>query len=70
MLTSLFDGNAHDMGTHDGRIDTEVAQVTHGKPSELVSMKINRGVLQISNKLSREVIYTVKNSGRNHVRIG
>ena len=50
-------------------LDTEVAQVTHGKPSELVSMKINRGVLQISNKLSREVIYTVKNSGRKEKKV-
>ncbi len=50
-------------------LDTEVAQVTHGKPSELVSMKINRGVLQISNKLSREVVYTVKNSGRKEKKV-
>lgn len=50
-------------------LDTEVAQVTNGKPSELVSMKIVRGVLQISNKLSREVVYTVKNSGRKEKKV-
>ena len=50
-------------------LDTEVAQVTNGKPSELVSMKIVRGVLQISNKLAREVVYTVKNSGRKEKKV-
>ncbi|MBA4019087.1 MAG: hypothetical protein C0483_18115 [Pirellula sp.] len=50
-------------------LDTEVAQVTHGKPSELVSMKVQRGVLQISNKQSREHIYTIKNSGRKEKRV-
>lgn len=50
-------------------LDTEVAQVTHGKPSELVSMKINRGVLQISNKQAREHIFTIKNSGRKEKKV-
>lgn len=44
-------------------LDTEVASTSKGIPSTLLSMKLARGVLQISNRLEREQSYVVKNSG-------
>lgn len=44
-------------------LDTEVASTSKGIPSTLLSMKLARGVLQISNRLEREQSYVIKNSG-------
>lgn len=45
-------------------LDTEVAETAKQSPSQLVSVKIVRGVMHASNKLEREQTYTVKNSGK------
>ena len=45
-------------------LDTEVAETAKQNPSQLVSVKIVRGILYASNKLEREQTYTVKNSGK------
>ena len=45
-------------------LDTEVAETAKQNPSQLVSVKIVRGVMHASNKMEREQTYTVKNSGK------
>jgi hypothetical protein len=43
-------------------LKTEVAPESKSHPESLVSVKINKGTMQITRKLTREQIYTVKNS--------
>ncbi|MEX2112379.1 MAG: hypothetical protein WD845_04295 [Pirellulales bacterium] len=43
-------------------LKTEVAPESKGHPESLVSVKIVKGTMQITRKLTREQIYTVKNS--------
>ncbi len=43
-------------------LKTEVAPESKGHPESLVNVKIIKGTLQITRKLTREQIYTVKNS--------
>ncbi|MGC3966304.1 MAG: hypothetical protein QM775_02710 [Pirellulales bacterium] len=50
-------------------LDTEVVPTTKGKPNEIVSLKIARGVLQVTNKTERETVFTVKNSGRKEAKV-
>lgn len=44
-------------------LDTEVAPGNRGQTTKIVSVKIAKGVLQVSNRQEREQTYTVKNSG-------
>jgi hypothetical protein len=50
-------------------LDTEVVQRVEGKPNQIVSLKIVRGVLQVTNKVERETSFTVKNSGRKESKV-
>lgn len=50
-------------------LDTEVVQRVEGKPNQIVSLKIVRGVLQVTNKTERETSFTVKNSGRKEAKV-
>jgi hypothetical protein len=43
-------------------LQTEVAPESKGHPESLVNVKIIKGTLQVTRKLTREQIYTVKNS--------
>ncbi len=43
-------------------LKTEVAPESKGHPESLVSVKIVKGTMQVTRKLTREQIYTVKNS--------
>lgn len=45
-------------------LDTEVAMTTKQSPTQLVSVKIVRGVMYTNNRLEREQSYTAKNSGK------
>ncbi len=45
-------------------LDTEVAVEGKGVPEQLVSVKLAKGTLQVSRRMERHQIYTVKNSGR------
>lgn len=44
-------------------LDVEVAQETESQAEQLTSLKLIKGVLQVTTKLRRKVNYTVKNSG-------
>ena len=44
-------------------LDTEVASESKTQPEQLTSLKITKGVLEMTRKYRRQVIYTVKNSG-------
>ncbi|MGE0538342.1 MAG: hypothetical protein AB7O68_25490, partial [Pirellulales bacterium] len=46
-------------------LDTEVASEAKSQPEELTSLKITKGVVEMSRKHRRQVVYTVKNSGDN-----
>jgi len=45
-------------------LDTEVAPQSKGRPEELLSVRILKGVMTVSRKYVRSVEYTVKNSGK------
>jgi polyhydroxyalkanoate synthesis regulator phasin len=45
-------------------LDTEVAPTIKAEPQQLMSVKINRGVVYISHKYARAKSYVIKNSGR------
>lgn len=45
-------------------LDTEVAIEGKGVPEQLVSVKLAKGTLQVSRRMERHQLYTVKNSGR------
>jgi hypothetical protein len=45
-------------------LDTEVAPESRSQPTQLVSVKLSKGVLQTTHRYGREQDYTVKNSGR------
>lgn len=45
-------------------LDTEVAPTVKAEPQQLVSVRINRGVVFISHKYARAKSYLIKNSGR------
>jgi hypothetical protein len=44
-------------------LDTEVASESKSEPEQLTSLKITKGVVEMSRKHRRQVVYTVKNSG-------
>ena len=50
-------------------LDVEVAAESKGKPEQLVAVRIVKGTLRTSRKLSREHLYTVKNSGEGDKQI-
>jgi hypothetical protein len=45
-------------------LDTEVASIGKQSPTQLVNLKIVRGIIQVTNRLEREQTYTVKNGGK------
>jgi len=45
-------------------LDTEVAVEKQGKPRELVSVRLAKGTMLVTNRSSRTTVYTIKNSGR------
>ena len=44
-------------------LDTEVASESKSEPEQLTSLKITKGVVEMTRKYRRQVVYTVKNSG-------
>ena len=44
-------------------LDTEVASESKSDPEQLRSLKITKGVVEMTRKYRRQVVYTVKNSG-------
>jgi len=44
-------------------LDTEVASESKSDPEQLTSLKITKGVVEMTRKYRRQVVYTVKNSG-------
>jgi hypothetical protein len=73
---TVFDGGAYagdakieDIAPHAERLisyaldlKTEVAPESKGRPEHLVSVKLAKGTMQVTRKLAREHVYTVKNS--------
>ncbi|HZZ73297.1 MAG TPA: hypothetical protein VFE24_13665 [Pirellulales bacterium] len=50
-------------------LDTEVAPETKPLPEQLVEVKLVKGTLQTSRKLSRETKYVIKNSGKHDKKV-
>ena len=50
-------------------LDVEVAPRVEGRPEEIVNVRLAKGTLFATRKLSREKVFEVKNSGRDQVTV-